>query len=148
MSYAEANYGALTPQDVASDRFGLNQDTELWEPHARYGHKLKTVVSTRLGSPVRRLGLILAYWTHSRYHGATRYELTVHGRPLTITHSRDGRIKLVLDHKTVYEQTRRHRQGQQIIVERYDDSAEEIAHEESLEAVRERLERASAHRHA
>jgi hypothetical protein len=146
-AHFEANYGALTPQDVASDRFGLNQCVETWSPQAPYGTQLNTIVSARLGSPVRRLDLILRFWRRYRYHGNTEYKLSVHGRPMIITHYHDGRLKIWLDDKVIYQQTRRARDNQ--LMERYDYDSyqdEEVRWEESLEQVRERLERASAHR--
>lgn len=157
LSYAkahfEANYGAMTPQDAASDRFGLNQCAETWSPQAPYGAQLNTIVPMRLGSPVRRLDLILKYWRRYRYHGHTEYRLLVHGRPMTITHYRDGRLQVALDDRVIYEQIKRYRHDREmVIVERVD--AEDLANQRALErenmlrATRERLERASAHRHA
>lgn len=149
MSYAEANYGALTPQDVASDRFGLRQDTEIF--HTRPA-RLETVVSTIWDAPVRRLGLMLEKWRYSRYHGHSDYNLSVHGRPLVITHRRDGRVSIWFDGKTIYEQVKLKRRGEYEVVERIDDRVEQARrvaeHEAKMDAVRERLERASANRRA
>jgi len=133
----EVDYGTQAADEV--DRFGAAQTYYIWERVGPRRGERRTIVPSLLGAPIKRLGLTLKRWTWVWTSQHSDYFLDIHGRNVEITHYRDGRLKIWLDNRIIYQQLKRKRKGETVIVEEYDPQLEETQREERIEAVRARL---------
>jgi len=106
MAYARIDYGMQTPQSL--DRFGTEQTYRVYAVNGER-HDCHVVEPVRSNGVLQRLGLRITKWAHNRHHGIHDYELDIHGRTLKIRHFGDGRIKLTLDGKRAYAETKKWR---------------------------------------
>jgi hypothetical protein len=94
----ECDYGELTPELAAADRFGDHQNYRLRTRRGRLRHVLPGDVY----SPIKRLGLVLKSWTRNSWGRSEWFDLSINGRQLHVRSYSDHRLRIWLDDEEIY----------------------------------------------